>query len=132
MYKLSITIIILIAGSCGLRDVCGNEVIEETYSPDKALKAVIFSRDCGATTATSTHLSILPANKDLENESGNTFVVNDGQIRIEWQSSTQLTIYGDSVANTFERKDQVEGVRIAYKSISGMPPNGHPVHPENP
>ncbi|MBT1695985.1 hypothetical protein KK083_03795 [Fulvivirgaceae bacterium PWU4] len=132
MCRLSIIIIILTAGSCGLKDVCSNEVIEETYSPNKALKAVIFSRDCGATTSASTQLSILKADKSLENENGNTFIVNDGQIEIEWRSSTELTVYIDILANTFERQDQVEGVRITYKSISGRPLNAQPVHPKNP
>jgi hypothetical protein len=40
-------------------DLCGNRVIETALAPDGKTKALVFERDCGATTDFSTHVSIL-------------------------------------------------------------------------
>lgn len=40
-------------------DICGNKIIQEIPSPNRKLKAVIFTRDCGATTGFSTQISLL-------------------------------------------------------------------------
>ena len=61
--------------SCAVA-MCGNEVFEEQLSPDGKLKAVIFQRDCGATTGFSTQISVLNSHKKLKNESGNVFVIS--------------------------------------------------------
>ena len=55
-------------------DICGNEIAVELISPDKNYKAVIFQRDCGATTGFSTQVSVLGVNEELENKSGNIFI----------------------------------------------------------
>jgi hypothetical protein len=38
---------------------CANEVLSQTVSPDAKMKAVVFQRDCGATTGFSTQVSII-------------------------------------------------------------------------
>ena len=55
--------LILAAGhlACGKVDPCGNEVISRVASPGGAYQAIIFERDCGATTGFSTQVSVLPA-----------------------------------------------------------------------
>jgi hypothetical protein len=40
---------------------CGNQLYQEVLSPDNKYKAVVFQRDCGATTGFSTRVSILRA-----------------------------------------------------------------------
>ncbi|HEY7181405.1 MAG TPA: hypothetical protein VIC84_08295, partial [Blastocatellia bacterium] len=62
------------AGCLNLADGCGNEILRVHYSPTKKLKAVVFERDCGATTGFSAQISIIPANSDLPNKAGNVFV----------------------------------------------------------
>lgn len=64
--------------ACGSlsQDMCGNEIYKESLSPDGKFKAVVFSRDCGATTGLSTQISILPVGDDLDNEAGNIFVTD--------------------------------------------------------
>lgn len=86
-----------IAG-CGL---CRNEIFQEVYSPDHEYKAVVFQRDCGATTGWSTQISVLRAAKKLQNTGGNIFVM-DGHpdwtdIRVNWDSDRSVTItYADN------------------------------------
>jgi hypothetical protein len=52
---------LLLAG-CG--DVgCGNEVSYRAPSPNGKVEAVVFNRNCGATTDFNTQLSIVPASQ---------------------------------------------------------------------
>lgn len=84
-------------------DMCGNYEYSTLQSPDAKYKAVIFQRDCGATTGFSTQISILSANEDLINESGNIFTMdghpNDVAPKVEWLNDTTLKITRSS-ANT--------------------------------
>ncbi len=101
--------------SCGLSSTCDNEIVKEIYSPDKKYKAILFKRDCGATTGTSSQLSILKADEELENKGGNTFVIDGGEIeKIEWHNLRQLTVHYDSLARTFEMKDRLGDISIKY------------------
>lgn len=52
-------------------DMCGNEINIELVSPDKKHKAIIYQRDCGATTGFSTQISIIKRNEKLPNKNGN-------------------------------------------------------------
>jgi hypothetical protein len=117
MSKFLTVLTILITWSCGLSNICDNEIVKEIYSPDKQLKAIIFKRDCGATTGTSSQLSILKADKQLTNEGGNAFVVDKGDITIDWTGPKQLQVYFDSLGHTFEMKDKIEGIEIKYKGL---------------
>ena len=76
--------------------MCGNEIYKEIYSPDKSLKAVIFSRNCGATTDYGTQVSILDHNEKLKNMKGDVFNT-DGHAKnsapiIKWINNNQLNI----------------------------------------
>ena len=77
---------------CGLlvelvrREMCGSYVFEEAYSPDNTYKAVVFQRDCGATTGFSTRVSILRSSKELPNKPGNVFAM-DGPPRLDGDPS---------------------------------------------
>jgi len=77
-------------------DMCGNEIFEELLSPDSNHKAVVFQRDCGATTGFSTQVSIINAKNELENTGGNIYI-SDGHpkelaLKIYWLSGTELVI----------------------------------------
>jgi hypothetical protein len=68
-----------------LDDMCGNTVIREVLSPDHRIKAVVFQRDCGATTGFSTQVSLLSAQATLPNYSGNIFLTDDASdISVRW------------------------------------------------
>ena len=53
--------------------LCGNTPIVEEPAPGGKFRAVVFERDCGATTGFSTNISIIPARSPLPNEQGNVF-----------------------------------------------------------
>ena len=61
----------------GSASSCTNTILSEVTSPGAELKAVVFSRDCGATIGFSTQVSVLPAGAQLRpSEGGNLFAVD--------------------------------------------------------
>ena len=110
----------LLASGCS--DVCGNKIISETVSPGSDRKAVVFERDCGATTAFSTQISIIDARDGLSG-SGNTFVIDRGQLidgwngpwaSVTWVGPRTLEIRYEATARTFEKDSAVDGVAVRY------------------
>ena len=94
-------------------DMCGNQIISEVTSPDGQLKAVVFVRDCGATTSYSAQLSILRNAEKLSNEAGNTFIEDSGhdnnvslEVKPEWQSNRELLVRCDSKARNFKHETE--------------------------
>ncbi|HEY0281498.1 MAG TPA: hypothetical protein VGC27_02615 [Rhizomicrobium sp.] len=55
---------------------CENTVVKSVVSPDGRHKAVLFQRNCGATTGFSSQVSIIPASLWLPDHSGNAFVAD--------------------------------------------------------
>ena len=60
----------------GCTDGCGNTVVRQADAPDGKHSAVMFQRDCGATTGFSTQLSIVRAGEPPAG-AGNTFRADD-------------------------------------------------------
>jgi len=77
-------------------DMCGNGIHAEVHSPDHRYKAIVFQRDCGATTGFSTQVSILKIDAELQNDSGNIFVISGHPeahaLQLTWLSNTELLI----------------------------------------
>jgi hypothetical protein len=111
---------------CGL-DPCGNEELETVASPDGKRKAVVFQRDCGATTGFSTQISLVQANDNLPKEAGNTFIADTdhGQapggpgggpkVNLQWTGERELTVKYDRRARVFRSEQSVEGVMVRYE-----------------
>jgi hypothetical protein len=104
--------------------LCANSLTQTLASPDGRLKAVAFSRDCGATTDFSEQLSILPAATKHTNDGGNTFVAGRHEtFAFHWTGARSLEITG-SRATAFHAANEVrvllgpfhwETVRISYR-----------------
>ncbi len=103
--KIAISLLLLILGVplviAGLfiytaDDMCGNEVYSEVLSPDGEYKAVVFQRDCGATTGFSTQVSIIHSGVNLKNEGGNVYIIDghprDTLLVARWLSDAELRI----------------------------------------
>ena len=129
-------LVVLLSSGCGL---CANEEMLRVPSPDAKLEAVIFQRDCGATTGFSTQVSIVPKGASLPNEGGNVFVADTDHgktpgtswggppIKLEWSSKLGLTVVTDPNARIFHREPKIsvstglfrtEDVVVEYKSVS--------------
>jgi len=78
-------------------DMCKNSIFKELNSPDNRLKAVVFQRDCGATTGFNTQISILSKDKKLNNESTGNILILDGKADesisiVNWKNNQELHI----------------------------------------
>jgi hypothetical protein len=105
--------------------LCNNEIYAELQSPDKRNKAVIFQRDCGATSGFSTQISILPADNTLKNDTGNIFVLKGHPQSyapaVSWVSNTELFIntpLDGSEIKAELRFDSTENIRIRYAAMA--------------
>jgi hypothetical protein len=118
----------LSAGCINITGGCVNTILRVHYSPTKRLKAVVFERQCGATTGFSTQVSIISADSDLPNEGGNVFVADTDHgkspsgpgggppVEVEWKGESSLNVIYDNRARVFLRKDSQNDVTITYSA----------------
>jgi hypothetical protein len=127
--------LLIVAACCSACvDPCGNEVISEEYSPHREVRAVVFQRDCGATTGFSTQVSVLAANQPFltkrswlqSTKPGNVFVsdINHGNassgpgggpvVQLEWLGPRQLRITHDKRARVFVHRNKIDIVDVEY------------------
>lgn len=109
----------------GCSDSCATTPVKTLKAPDGLHTAVIFQRDCGATTDFSTHISILKDGYGLS-RSGNAFVADADHgaaitgdwggpwVDIEWVASDHLVVRYAENSRIFEQDNQVSGIRISY------------------
>jgi len=98
---------LLLSSACGL---CTNEEIARFPSPDGMLEAVLFERNCGASTDFSTQVTIVRAGFSMTNQAGDAFVAdaNHGSakrawwggpaVELRWLDSNTLLIRYDEAA----------------------------------
>jgi hypothetical protein len=101
--------------------MCGNEIKQTLESPDGGFRAYLFYRDCGATTHTSTQISVLVGLKPLPNDAGNVFRAepargdyHDPVLGIRWISPATLEIRYARTAKVFARETKLKEMRITY------------------
>ena len=123
---LLVTTFSLILGACG--DACSNEIVARVASPDGEREAVMFQRDCGATTGFSTQVSILEPGEPLSGI-GNAFRADDDHgsaatgpwggswAEMEWLASDRLLIRYATKSRLFEQDESVSGVAISYEAV---------------
>lgn len=63
----------VLSSGCGL---CANDEVVRVPSPDAKFEAVVFQRDCGATTGFSTQVSVVTKGGSLPNEAGNVLIAD--------------------------------------------------------
>jgi len=98
-------------------------------SPDGKRDAVLFQRDCGATTGFSTQISILDVGEQLSGM-GNTFRADDDHgaasagdwggswAEMKWLSRDRLLIRYAAKSRIFEQDDHVSGVDVIYQTVA--------------
>jgi hypothetical protein len=104
--------------ACSVYD-CKNQIFESIFSEKGDVKAVIFERNCGATTTYSTHISILDVERRLQNLPGNALIVegkpSDLGLRLTWERENSLTIEIKSENQIYKKEDLVNGISVTYK-----------------
>jgi len=114
--RLQLTLIFLnLVALTGCGVTCGNEVSQAVYSPSGHLHAVVFNRNCGATTGFNTQVSIVSSVDAVSNDEGNTLILA-GTVPLEilWQSDSALQLDGIGSAEVFKQENLVTGVSVNY------------------
>ena len=112
---------LFLSGCSACDSMCGNEIISSVPSPSGTHYAVVFQRNCGATTGFSTQVSVLPAGKRLPNDPGNTFIADEGHdysvpldVAVSWDSEKVVRLEYDARLRIFRNESQVRGVKVVY------------------
>ena len=129
-------LVIAVAGAWyGLQQMdeglCGNTISQTAVSPDGQLKAVVFERDCGATTRVSRQVSVLRASQSLPNEGGSILVIDGPSspaLRVAWAGARTLQIQYPPRTRVFHQAAAAEVslglfrktvVAVRYSKIAG-------------
>ena len=127
MAMLVIIYCCLLLSACG--DVCQNQIISESTSPDHEKSVVLFQRDCGATSAFTTQISILPPGEKPEG-TGNVFVADDDHgaapagswggpwVSVKWLDSNHLQVTYAKGSRVFDQTENVGGVTVSFDTKS--------------
>jgi hypothetical protein len=103
--------------------LCGNEVLSWVVAPDGKTEAVVFRRDCGATTSYSEQVSVVPRGSSFPTGGGNIFVSDDESrtpggvaVKVEWLSPTDLEITYDGRARIYKKLQSKGPIHIDYRA----------------
>lgn len=117
---------VLSLGGCS--DSCSNRLIGRADAPDEQRTAILFQRDCGATTSFSTQVSVVTHGSQSP-KSGNAFRADDNHgaaaagnwggpwAEIKWLAADHLQIRYARQSRVFEQAEHVSGVRISYQQV---------------
>ena len=113
----------------GCSDSCANTLISRADSPDGQHTAVLFQRDCGATTGFSTQVSVLNRGIELTG-SGNSFRADDDHgaaavcawggpwAEVRWLAPDHLRVRYAAKSRLFKQEEEVSGVSISYQQVT--------------
>jgi hypothetical protein len=105
-----------------LDQACSNDVLMDIPSPDGEHKAIVFQRDCGATTGFSTQISVLRVSQSLGNNAGNIFVADTDHgtapsgpgggpaVQVQWSGTKALTVLHHPKVRVFSAEPNGHGV----------------------
>ena len=98
---------------------CENDIFQTIHSPDQKFSAVIFNRDCGATTGFSTQVSIVDFGESLPKVNGNTLVIDNHpsktKVKVEWVSNNELVISSLGKNIVYDKENSFGKVKINYE-----------------
>jgi len=97
-------------------DMCVNTIVNASTSPNGKWKVVLFERNCGATTGFSSQISLIKADKELNNGAGNIYIA-DGYPKdytLKWESDTTVKI-GGAYSKNYKKETQFYGVQFSYE-----------------
>ncbi len=109
-------IALLAIAMTGCGDQCRNEAVATVPSPSGAARAIVFHRNCGATTEFNTQLAVLPRSAQQPNIPGNALILGgDVPLKVRWDSETALTVSGLGNARVFKQSATAADVAITYE-----------------
>lgn len=106
-----------------VENLCGEEIMYESYSPENDFKVLIQERNCGATTDFSTSVSVQVPTSDIKTD---VFLADDDhgttpqgrgrstRVEIEWLSKDSLAIYHHPNARIYLSETKWNDLKIIY------------------
>jgi hypothetical protein len=99
---------------------CANDIVQEALSPDGTRRAVVFQRDCGATTWFTTQVAIVWGANDLPDKPANVFIADDHpdttRTEVYWLNSATLQVVTQALHGAHKAERHVGGVTVRYES----------------
>ncbi len=114
---------LIILVGCAAGDTgCVNRELERQPSTDGAREAVLFVRECGATTAPALNVSVLDRGKVLPDEAGNVLVLNDpaamavtrGDVVAIWKTARELHLVYDQGRGVSRTLTSYDGIALIH------------------
>ncbi|MFH0783005.1 MAG: hypothetical protein V2B20_13800 [Pseudomonadota bacterium] len=113
--------------------LCGEMIIDKIPSPDGDFNAIVFERDCEATTSFSTQVALLRSrstSSTTPHDRKKSFFVADcnhnlapsgagggPEVRIRWLSNNSLEIENHYMARIIRAESMSKGVSIQYRTF---------------
>jgi len=118
---ISGTVVLLLVSGCLSFD-CQNNVKRHIDSPDGSSSAVVFQRNCGATTREDLQISILKPG-ETPTDGGNAFIADygnertpnasrDSAIKVSWSGPKELLITTTNAVRVFKSEGRVGDVTV--------------------
>jgi hypothetical protein len=109
-------LIALAGSSCTQLSDCVNVVLTEVVSPDGQFIATVFERDCGATTAKNTQVSLRQRSESFNYEKQPSFLIfeGSGKVLLTWLSETKLLVHLPLDAKMFRQERNQKGISFDY------------------
>lgn len=133
-WRRAAAVLPFLAASCG--DLgCGNTVLQDAVSPDGRRHAVVYVRNCGATTGFGTDVSILPSVRGVRG-AGNVFVADADHgraperpggglaVTARWLDRRTLELRYDGRARVFRRDERHDDTNVRYVADPPVPAPG--------
>ena len=106
----------------GCSPSCANEVLGDVNSPTGNFRAVIFQRNCGATTGPNRQVSIIPSGTSLPDTAGNVLIIGDSagealralNVSTTWSDDSTLLVTYGSGARVFRKQTRLGHVSIRF------------------
>lgn len=94
-----------------LLDGCSNQLYQQFVSENGLYKAVVFQRDCGATTGFSTQVSILAADDELCDDCAGDILAADrhpgeNKLKMQWRGDHELLVSLPEGLNVYRSETQ--------------------------
>jgi hypothetical protein len=113
-------------GLAACSDMCANTEHQTAKSPDGRITAILFDRDCGATTGFSTQVSLVGPDEKPAGK-GNVFIADQGTdsttwggpwAELKWLGPNRLLVRYDATARVFAQNGNVGDVQISFEPLN--------------
>ncbi|TDD76535.1 hypothetical protein E1298_30805 [Actinomadura rubrisoli] len=131
-------LLVIAAGAAGLYWLgrlmsggCAVQPVSQVVSPGREWRAVVYAYNCGATSSSATHVSILPSGEKGPQGSGNVFIADHGhgpvpadavggpQVTLTWVAADRLRVVRPSHARVFRARTTMGKVTVSHTLVPG-------------